>query len=47
VLNMSESIQRVTVRRALAGQDPHSPEEIIVWLEATAPHWMRYPTAFE
>jgi len=31
----------------LAGQDPHSPEEIIAWLEATAHHWARHPTPFE
>lgn len=46
-LNMSESIQRIIVHRALAGQDPHSPEEIIAWLEATADHWARHPTPFE
>lgn len=45
-LNMSESIQRIVVRRALAGQAPHSPEEIIAWLEATAGHWNRHPTPF-
>lgn len=46
-LNMSESIQRIIVRRALAGQDPHSPEEIIEWLEATTRHWSQQPTPFE
>jgi hypothetical protein len=45
-LNMSESIQRIVVRRALAGQDPHSPEDIIAWLEATARHWNCHPTPF-
>lgn len=46
-LNMSESIQRIIVRRALAGQEPRSPEAIIAWLEATARHWSQHPTPFE
>ncbi len=46
-LNMSESIQRIIVRRALGGQDPRSPEAIIEWLEATARHWSQHPTPFE
>jgi hypothetical protein len=28
-LNMAESIQRILVRRALAGQNPETPEQII------------------
>ncbi len=35
-LNMAESIQRILKRRALDGQHPKAPEEIIDWLEATA-----------
>ena len=46
-LNMSESIQRIIVRRALSGQDPRSPEAIIEWPEATARHWLQHPTPFE
>ena len=45
-LNMAESIQRIIVRRALAGQSPTSPEQIIEWLEATARGWNRHPTPF-
>jgi hypothetical protein len=45
-LNMAESIQRILKRRALAGQQPHSPEEIIAWLEAAARGWNRAPTPF-
>ena len=45
-LNMAESIQRILVRRALAGQHPHSPDEIIAWLEAVARHWNTQPTPF-
>lgn len=45
-LNMAESIQRILVRRALAGQHPHSHEEIIAWLEAVAKHWNAQPTPF-
>jgi hypothetical protein len=35
-LNMAESIQRILVRRALAGQNPETPEQIIHWLETVA-----------
>jgi hypothetical protein len=46
-LNMTESIQRILIRRALAGEHPKEPEEIIEWLEATACGWNREPTPFE
>jgi hypothetical protein len=46
-LNMTESIQRILVGRALHGQHPHYPEEIIEWLEAAARGWNRDPTPFE
>lgn len=46
-LNMAESIQRIVVRRALAGQQPQTPEEIMTWLEAVAASWNRAPTPFE
>src|SRR5947209_12925353 len=46
-LNMAESIQRILKRRALDGQHPKTPEEIIDWLEATARAWNREPTPFE
>jgi len=46
-LNMSESIQRILVRRALEGEHPRWPEQIIEWLEATACGWNRNPTPFE
>lgn len=45
-LNMVESIQRILKRRALDGQHPTTPEEIIDWLEATARGWNRVPTPF-
>jgi hypothetical protein len=45
-LNMSESIQRILQRRALAGQSPETPDEIIAWFEATARGWNRNPTPF-
>lgn len=45
-LNMAESIQRILKRRALDGQHPKTPEEIIDWLEATARGWNREPTPF-
>jgi hypothetical protein len=45
-LNMAESIQRILKRRALDGQHPKAPEEIIAWLEAAARGWNREPTPF-
>jgi DDE superfamily endonuclease len=45
-LNMAESIQRILKRRALDGQHPHTPAEIIAWLEAAARGWNRAPTPF-
>jgi len=45
-LNMAESIQRIIERRALAGQHPQSPAEIIAWLEAATRGWNRQPTPF-
>jgi hypothetical protein len=46
-LNMVESLQRILKRRALDGQHPGTPEEIIGWFEAVAGHWNRLPTPFE
>jgi len=45
-LNMAESVQRILVRRALSGQHPESPQQIISWLESTARAWNRAPTPF-
>jgi hypothetical protein len=45
-LNMAESIQRILKRRALEGQHPQAPEEIIALLEATARGWNQEPTPF-
>jgi transposase len=46
-LNMTESIQRILKRRALDGQHPTEPEEIMSWFEAVARGWNRDPTPFE
>jgi hypothetical protein len=46
-LNMAESIQRIITRRALEGQDPQTPGQIIAWLEAVARRWNDDPTPFE
>ena len=46
-LNMAESIQRILKRRALDGQQPQTPEQIIGWFEAVAEHWNKEPTPFE
>ena len=45
-LNMAESIQRILKRRALNGQHPMEPDQIIAWFEAAARHWNREPTPF-
>ncbi len=45
-LNMAESVQRIIVGRALAGQHPHSTEELIGWLEETVAGWNQAPTPF-
>ena len=45
-LNMTESIQRILIRRALAGQNPTRVDEIVAWLEATARGWNAAPTPF-
>jgi hypothetical protein len=45
-LNMAESIQRVLKRRALGGQHPEKPGQIIGWFEAVVRHWNADPTPF-
>ena len=45
-LNMAESVQRIIVRRALDGQAPETPQQIIDALEATAKGWNHEPTPF-
>jgi hypothetical protein len=45
-LNMAESLQRIIVGRALAGQHPRTPEELIQWLEETVAAWNAAPTPF-
>jgi DDE superfamily endonuclease len=45
-LNMTESIQRLLKRRALDGEHPHTPQQIITWLEDTAAAWNADPTPF-
>jgi hypothetical protein len=45
-LNMAESAQRIIVRRALDGQAPETPQQIIDALEATAKGWNHEPTPF-
>jgi DDE superfamily endonuclease len=45
-LNMAESVQRILKRRALEGQHPQTPQQIIAALEATARSWNADPTPF-
>jgi hypothetical protein len=45
-LNRAESLQRILKRRALAGQQPTSPQDIITWLEAEARGGNQHPTPF-
>jgi transposase len=45
-LNMAESVQRIIVRRALAGQHPKDAQQLIDWLEQTVAGWNQDPTPF-
>jgi hypothetical protein len=45
-LNMTESVQRILIYRALKGHTPGSPEDIMIWLEETARGWNADPTPF-
>jgi hypothetical protein len=45
-LNMAESVQRILVGRALAGQHPQNQDELIRWLEETVAGWNQHPTPF-
>jgi hypothetical protein len=45
-LNLTESVQRILVRRALAGQHPQKAEEIMEWLAATVRGWNAAPVPF-
>jgi len=44
--NMAESLQRILGRRALSGQHPQTPQQIITWLEETVAGWNAAPTPF-
>ena len=43
---LTESVQRIIVRRALAGQQPQTAAEVIAWLEDTVAGWNEQPTPF-
>lgn len=45
-LNLAESVQRIIVRRALAGQHSGSAAEVMGWLTATVAGWNAEPTPF-
>jgi DDE superfamily endonuclease len=45
-LHRAESVQRIIVRRALAGEHPQTAAEIITWLEETVTGWNVAPTPF-
>ena len=45
-LNMAESIQRILVGRAWAGQHPDRPTPLMEWLAAVARGWNARPTPF-
>lgn len=46
-LNLAEAIQRILVRRALAGQQPESSAQVMDWLAAQVRGWNAHPTPFE
>lgn len=43
-LNIAESMQRILVQRALSGQQPETPEQIMSLLEGVAQGWILEPT---
>lgn len=45
-LNMAESVQRIVVPRALAGQHPQSAAAVIGWLDEAVAGWNQHPTPF-
>ncbi len=45
--NLAEAIQRIRVRRALAGQQPQNAAEVKAWLAAAVRGWNADPTPFE
>ena len=45
-LNMAESVQRILVGRALAGQHPQSQAALITWLDDTVAGRNQHPTPF-
>lgn len=44
--NMAEALQRIIIRRALAGQHPENAEVLVQWLEETVAGWNAVPTLF-
>jgi hypothetical protein len=46
-LNMAESSQNILKQRALGGQHPSQPQQIIDSFEAVAQVWNQHPTPFE
>jgi hypothetical protein len=46
-LNLAESVQRIIVRRALAGHHPESARQVMDWLAETVDGWNAGPTPFE
>ncbi len=46
-LNLAESVQRILVRRAVAGQHPQSAAEVMDWLAAAVAGWNADPTPFQ
>jgi hypothetical protein len=45
-LNLAESVQRIIVRRALAGQHPTNAAQVMQWLTETVAGWNVDPTPF-
>jgi hypothetical protein len=45
-LNLAEPLQRIVVRRALAGQHPETATQVMDWLAAQVRGWNAHPTPF-
>ena len=46
-LNLAESLQRILVRRALAGQHPADAAQVMAWLAEAVVGWNADPTPFD
>src|SRR5262249_51101620 len=46
-LTRAESVRRILVCRALCGQHPQTPDQLITWLEQSVAGWNAAPTPLQ